>query len=320
MRYGFAVKVLGDGGLPSHDTRKWQNEPDLGVSIRMLYDILDYLKRKNIRMYRISSDFVPYGTHPDMPQFHGQIDRYRKELAELGSQAEKHDIRLSLHPSQYVVLNAEDEAVAKKAAADLMQQAELLDAMEQGPEAVVVTHVGGEYKNKDSSIARFITRWHLLGEPARRRMVVENDEKLFTVDDTLKIHESTGSRLVFDYQHYMLNPGKRSMKDALRACIATWPDGVMSKIHFSSPRTELRELQRKSPLTGKKESVYQPPLLSQHADYINPLEFLLFADAVGGLSFDVMLEAKAKDLALLELRRFFRMRGREDLVDIPIYT
>lgn len=317
MRYGFAVKVLGGGGLPSHDSRRWQTGPSLRVSIDMLRDVLAYLHRNRIRMYRISSDFVPYGTHPDMPQFHGQIDRHRSELVELGREARRLGIRLSLHPSQFVVLNALDDEVVRKAQADLLQQSELLDAMELGPEAVVVTHVGGVYGDKPASIERFIENWRALPEPAKRRVVVENDERSYAVEDTLLIHQATGSRLIFDYQHHMLNSGSLGLRDALEACLRTWPPDQTPKIHFSSPRTEMREMERKNPATGRKEIVYQPPLISQHADYVNPLEFLLFMDTVGiPPAFDVMIEAKSKDLALLSLRDFLSRRARTDLLDV----
>ena len=74
-------------------------------------------------------------------------------------------------------------------------------------------------------------------------------------------------------------------------------------MHFSSPRTELREVSRKNAETGKKETVLQPPLNSQHSDYVNPFEFIDFARALPmDSSVDIMLEAKAKDLALLRLR------------------
>lgn len=308
MRFGFAVKVLGGGGLPSHDSRRWQSGPHVRESIRMLYDILGYLNENDIRMYRMSSDFIPYGTHPGMPQFHHQLEECRQELKDLGDEAKRLDIRLSLHPSQFVVLNAEDEKVACKAIADLAQQAELLDKMGLDSEAVVVTHVGGLYGDKGKSLERFVERWKQFPEHAKRRVVVENDERLFSVEDILRINKQTGARLIFDYQHHMLNPGSLDMVEALEACLDTWPSEQTPKIHFSSPRTEMREVERKNRLTGKKEIVYQPPLISQHADYINPLEFMLFMQKARGLRFDVMLEAKSKDLALIALRKFLQER------------
>ena len=117
-RLGFAVKVLGGGGLPSHDTRRWQSEPHLRVSLERLAAIFDYLAEIDVRMYRMTSDLVPYGTHPDLPQFHDQIAECAEELAELGRRATAADLRLSTHPGQYIVLNSEKPEVRESAVRD----------------------------------------------------------------------------------------------------------------------------------------------------------------------------------------------------------
>ena len=90
--------------------------------------------------------------------------------------------------------------------------------------------------------------------------------------------------------------------DALRAMLQTWPAGVRPKVHFSSPRTELREVKRPVPGTRKKKVVLLPPVWTGHADFTNPFEFARFMRDAAGLEFDVMLEGKAKDLALAKLR------------------
>jgi UV DNA damage endonuclease len=84
--------------------------------------------------------------------------------------------------------------------------------------------------------------------------------------------------------------------------LATWPAGVRPKVHFSSPRTELRELKRKDPKNRKTTTVLLPPLWTGHADFCHPFEFITFLRLCTGLDFDVMLEAKSKDLALVRLR------------------
>jgi UV DNA damage endonuclease len=294
-RLGFAVKVVGREGLKSNDARKWKSNPHVGVSIEYLHPILDYLDEVDIRMYRISSDFVPYSTHPDMPQFHGQVRECARELAELGRRARDFGIRLSLHPSQYVLLSAIDPRINDKGIADMNAQAELLDAMEQGPEAVVVLHLGGAYGDKDAAIGRFVENFGRLSESARRRLVIENDETVYSMADCLRAYEATGVPLVFDHQHHNLNPGGLSVGDAARKALATW-GGIQPKVHFSSPKMDLRTV-----LRGKKE-VQAPPLLSQHADFVNPWEFAWFLRETGPIPYDVMLEAKQKDQALLKLR------------------
>ena len=295
-RLGFAVKVVGREGIKSNDARRWQSNPHLSVSIGYLRQVLDYLDEIDVRMYRISSDFAPYCTHPDLPRFHDQIAECRDELAEVGRIARERGIRLSLHPSQYVLLSALDPAINAKGIWDVDKQAELLDAMEMGPDAVVILHLGGAYGDKAAAMGRFIANHPRLSEPGRRRLVIENDESIYTVEDCLKVQQATGIRVIFDHQHHLLNPGSLPMAEAVRAALATWPAGVTPKVHFSSPKLDSRTVTR-----GKKE-VEAPPLLSQHADYVHPWEFSAFLHAAGPVEFDVMLEAKRKDAALLKLR------------------
>ena len=176
LQLGFPVKVLGDSGLKSNDSRRWQNQPHLRVSLGYLENIFDYLARHGIGMYRMSSDLAPYVTHPDLPQFHGMIRECRAELAALGARARALNLRLSFHPSQFVILNSPDEALVTKSIWDLSTQAEMLDAMELGPEAVVVIHVGGAYGDRVTSRARWAKTWPKLPEPVRRRLVLEHDD------------------------------------------------------------------------------------------------------------------------------------------------
>ncbi len=113
----------------------------------------------------------------------------------------------------------------------------------------------------------------------------------------------TGRRLIFDYQHFWcLNPERLEMVDTVRRFLASWPEGVRPKLHFSSPRTEFRSLQRVDKKTKRKKTVRLPPVWTGHADFTNPFEFARFMRDCEGLEFDVMLEGKAKDVSLLKLR------------------
>jgi len=308
MRLGFAVKVLGNPNIKPNDTRRWQSEPHLSVSIGYLREVFEYLDDNNIRMYRMSSELAPYVTHPEMPQFHTQIEDCLDELAELGETAREYSLRLSLHPSQYIVLNSPDEGIAAAAVRDCLAQSMILDAMGLDREAVVVLHTGGVYGDKEAAKERFMRRYEILPENVKHRLVLENDETSFSTTDVLEISRNVGITVVWDYLHHQINNREgMSIREAVEYSFDTWPEGCTPKIHFSSPRTELREIKKKNPITGKAEVELEPPLISQHADYINPFEFLSFVREVEGIrDFDVMVEAKAKDLALLRLREHAR--------------
>lgn len=304
LRLGFPVKVMGDPTLKSNDARRWANNPHLKVSLQYLDAIFDYLVRHDIDMYRMSSDLAPYATHPDMPQFHGMIRESVNELEAIGRRARELGLRLSFHPSQFVLLNSPDPELVRKSVWDLSAQAEMLDLMELGPEAVVVIHVGGMYGDRLGSTARWVRTWTTLPEHVRRRLVLEHDDLRFSAADVLWIHERTGVRLIFDYQHFCcLNPAGLDMRSTLEAILQTWrSQGVRPKVHFSTPRTEMREIVRKNRQTGKPEKAYAAPVWTAHADFCNPFEFAGFMRMAAGLEFDVMLESKAKDLALMRLR------------------
>ena len=310
-RLGFAVKILGRPNLKSDDARRWQSGPHLSVSLRYLDAIFDYLGATGIRMYRMSSNIAPYATHPDLPQFHGQIDECREELAHLGAKARRLDIRLSFHPGQYTVLNSPRTEVAEAAAKDLVSQADLLDAMGCGPETRIVLHVGGVYGDRAAAIDRFVERFAALPERTQQRLVVENDETSYSVVDTLAIHERTGVSLVWDILHHRLNnPADLPVAEACRLCLATWPADQAPKIHFSSPRVEPAEELGEDGQPAPKRRVNP----RQHGDWIDGADFIAFMGEMEGTRFDIMLEAKQKDLALLRLREDLAGAGHQTRV------
>ena len=309
MRLGFAVKVLGAGGLPSHDTRRWQSAPSLEVSLDRLEAILGYCDDNDIRMYRMATALAPYASHPDLPQFRDAPARCRDRLAEAGAQARARGIRLSTHPGQYTVLNSEDERVQRLAVEELEVQAELLDAMGLGEEAVVVLHVGGAAGGKPAALDRFCRGFERLSGAARARLVIENDDRTFALVDVLALSKRIGRPVVWDVLHHHCNdPDRIPDREALELALATWPAHVTPKIHYSSPRTAVEEQRRKVGRRVERRIVLPP--LRAHADLIDPIAFEHFLrETAAGHELDVMLEAKAKDLALIALRSALAERG-----------
>lgn len=309
MRLGFAVKVLGAGGLPSHDTRRWQSGPSLGVSLDALEAVLGYAHDRGIRMYRMATALAPYASHPDLPQFRDQPVRFAERLAEVGRLARDLDVRVSTHPGQYTVLNSEDQRVQRLAVAELEVQAELLDGMGLGPEAVVVLHVGGTAGGREAALDRFCAGFELLSDRAQARLVVENDDRSFGLLDVLALSERIGRPVVWDIlHHHCHDPDRIPDREALALAFATRPADVTPKIHYSTPKTALEERVRR---VGRR--VERTPVLPQlraHADLIDPIGFEHFLrETAAGLDVDVMLEAKGKDLALLALRDQLAARG-----------
>lgn len=300
MRLGFAVKVLGAPGLPSHDSRRWQNQPHLSVSLAYLRDIFLYLENRSIHFYRLAGQLAPYLTHPDLPAFHSQLDECTTELAVVGDLARQQRLRLTLHPGFFVQLNSPEPTLLARSIAELESSAALLDGMGIGREGVIVVHVGGVHDNREAGRARFVRGWEQLPARAKARVVLEHDDRRYSLSDALWIHRRTGVPVVFDSLHHRcLNPEQIPSIDALRLALSTWPGDVRPKIHISSPRTEIRYLRRPDGVR------MQPPLLNQHSDFLDPFPVIDLLSQALSLSlrpFDILLEAKAKDVALLRLR------------------
>jgi UV DNA damage endonuclease len=280
----------------------------LRTSLERLRAILDFLEENDIRMYRMATALAPYASHPDLPQFHGQVEECADELAAVGEIVRERGIRLSTHPGQYTVLNSEDEAVAHAAAAELEVQAALLDAMGLDDEAVVVLHVGGAAGGKQAGMDRFARGFELLSDRARARLVIENDDRSYGLVDVLELSGRTGLRVVWDVLHHRCNdPEGMPNGEALTAALGTWPSGTVPKIHYSSPRLDVEERKVRNGRRVERRIVL--PQLRAHADLIDPIGFESFLDDAPDSDFDVMLEAKAKDLALLRLRDQLAERG-----------
>ncbi len=300
IRLGFPVKVLGAPGLRSHDSRRWQNSPHLSVSLAYLRDIFLYLERREIQFYRMSGQLAPYLTHPDLPAFHNQLDDCSTELAAIGDLARQQRVRLTLHPGFFVQLSHTDPELVARSGEELAAAASLLDGMGLDASSVVVIHVGGGGEGTAAALERFARAANLLPHAVRQRLVLENGDRQFSLQDVVWAHRRTGIPVVLDTLHHRChNPEAVPMLDALKVALATWPENVCPKIHFSSPRTAVRTLFRDG------EARIQMPLPHQHSDFLHPFEFidvLQAAVSAGVRSFDVMLEAKGKDVALLRLR------------------
>ena len=310
-RLGFAVKVLGEGGLPSHDSRRWQSNPHLRTSLERL--------RRDPRPARRATTSA-CTAWPRRSRRTQAIRTYRSftlrswsardELREIGALARERGIRLSTHPGQYTVLNSEDDSVRAVAVAELEVQAAVLDAMGLPPEAVVVLHVGGAAGGLAAATERFVAGVAQLSDRARARLVVENDDRSFALVDVLPLaRRCRAAGRLGRTPPSLPRPRTGSPTTTLSPlALETWPPGVLPKVHYSSPRLDVTERARRRGRRTERSVVL--PQLRAHADLIDPIGFEYFLrQAAGGRDFDIMLEAKAKDLALIRLREQLGGRG-----------
>jgi UV DNA damage endonuclease len=290
-RLGYACITLSIDARSSHGTVLRLATPDrlrelIAKNLAGLRRQLEFNAAHDIHLFRISSDVIPFGGHPanDLAWW----EEFAPDLAALGDLIAATDQRVSMHPGQYTLLSSPDERITEASVRDLVYHARFLDALGVDQRGKLVVHGGGAYGDKPAALARWAERYAALPACVRRRLVVENDERIYTVADLLGLSEHTGVPVVLDTLHHRCNPGPagpgpRALHDLLRAVFQTWAgaDGP-PKTHFSSQSPDRKP--------------------GAHADHADPEEFIAFLHAAPDEPFDCMLEAKAKDHALFRLR------------------
>jgi UV DNA damage endonuclease len=247
-------------------------------NLECLGRILSFNRTHGILFFRITSDLVPFASHPvmDCPW----EDRFREEFRDLGRIIRESGIRISMHPDQFTLINSPDEEILGRSIAELCYHAEVLDLMGLDSTAKIQIHVGGVYGDREASILRFIDRAVTLGETILRRLVVENDDLRFPLGDCLRIHGETGLPVLLDSFHHELNNRKEPLAGAIAAAAATWKgaDGT-PMVDYSSQEE------------GKRRGT--------HAATLDPGHFRRFLEESRLSDVDVMLEIRDKETSAL---------------------
>lgn len=298
-------KILGCDRLFQAGAHQSAASAHLSVRLLWIIEALRYLQAQGIHFFRLPDDLLaPEGAGGAADQ----IAASAALIADVREHLRTAAIRLSLHPSPGISPGIGDEAAAARALSFIESLAALLDALGAGRESVIVLHIGGEGSDGAAALERFAMRFERLSPAAQRRVAVEHDGERFGLFTALRLHQFTGVPIVFDALHFQLrNPERIGLSEALGLALATWAPGVRPEVHFSTQRTEAH---LKPAARGAPQVLAPRP--GQHSDFINPFEFAAFLAAARGLPlFDVMLEAKAGDLALLRLRDDLRRYAPE---------
>jgi UV DNA damage endonuclease len=289
IRLGYACVnlSLGRRGLTSRTCRlRNATRPRLEALARAnlegLSEVLHWNVSQRIRIFRISSGVIPLASHPKAQWPWRKV--LAQELAEIGRFVKSKNLRVSMHPGQYVVLNSPHRSVVRAAKAELSYHADFLDMLNLDSKHKIILHVGGVYGDRNASMRRLSTGFETLPRNVRSRLVLENDERSYRAEDVLLLSEELGTPMVFDYLHQITLSGQLPNKEMLIEACKSWSaeDG-RPEFHYSTQKTGSRG--------------------GSHADLIDFRDFLRFLRVMPSRSVDVMLEAKAKDLALLTLRR-----------------
>ena len=243
-------------------------------NLNCLQQLLDFNVQHSLLFFRITSDLVPFASHP-ICTFRWQ-DFFREKFQEIGDFIKSNNLRISMHPDQFIIINSPNLDVFERSQRELIYHAEVLDLMALDTSAKIQIHIGGVYSNKQESVSRFIERYRQLDESVRRRLVIENDDKSYALWDCLSISEQSGIPVVFDCFHHKLNSSGEAVGQAIDLVTKTWRDNDgPPMVDYSHSQQEKRH--------------------RAHADSLDPAKFREFLRETSPFDFDVMLEIKDKE-------------------------
>ena len=248
-----------------------------------LEKILKWNIDHGIYFFRLGSDLFPWGNKVDVYQF-PDFNEIHTVLARCGQYATDNGLRITTHPGPFNLLASPKEDVVINTIKDLEMHSLLFDLMglSRTPYNKINIHVGATYGDKYSAAETWCRNFHRLSEGVRSRLTIENDDKatMYAVKDLHElIHQKVGIPIVFDYHHHTFCDGGMTQKEALELAISTWPEGVRPVVHYSESKSLHESNDKLNPRA--------------HSDYVTN-----FIDT-HGFDIDIMIEAKAKELALL---------------------
>jgi UV DNA damage endonuclease len=254
----------------------------IAANLDALETILRWNGARGIQVFRLTSNLIPFGSHPVNAlawwnEFAGRFEALGDLMTALGA-------RISTHPGQYTVLSSAQPSVVTAAVDELTYHDRLLTAFGLDRSHKIVVHVGSGAADPTAATKRFAEALERLPERARHRLVVENDER-WPLAAVLELSRSLRLPVVFDAFHHELAPSlpELDMRELVQLAGATWRrhDG-RQEVHFSTQEP------------GKRPGA--------HARTIDLGAFAVFAGAVGDLPLDCILEIKDKERSVLAAR------------------
>ncbi|MEM3814520.1 MAG: UV DNA damage repair endonuclease UvsE [Candidatus Micrarchaeia archaeon] len=251
-------------------------------NLSCLKKILEYNVKNELLFFRISSDIVPFASHP-ICKFDWQ-KYFSKEFKAIGKYIKEKNIRISMHPDQFVLINAKDKRIIESSIRELNYHCDVLDLMGLDSTAKVQIHVGGVYGNKEESIQRFIENYKKLPNKIKKRLVIENDERNYSLKDCVAIYQETGIPVLFDSFHHLCFNNGETRRKGVEIAMETWKekDGILMTDYSS---------QEKNAKIGT------------HARHIDINDFKRYIEETKNLDFDIMLEIKDKEKSALKAKK-----------------
>ncbi len=254
-----------------------------------LQDVITLMKwneANGVKVFRLSSELFPHKSNPKVEDY--SFDFAADILKEIGELSKSFNQRLTFHPGQYNVIGTPNDRSFKQTIRDLKYHADVLDLMGLDQNSVMVIHGGGVYGNKKETLDRWCEQFKLLPDNVQKRLVIENCEKCFSIEDCLYVSDKVNIPVVFDTHHY-------------QCYIQLHPDSNIKPANEYIPQI-LESWKRRNIKPKFHVSEQGSGRIGHHSDFIEEIpEYLLEIPFKYGVEIDIMIEAKMKEQAILKL-------------------
>jgi UV DNA damage repair endonuclease len=332
-KIGFACKWIDsmdqcDGIKPTDDAKQynlaattvaWLKRQTASVADDKLWELVRYnisatkklVERvgeldESLRMVRLGSDILPVYTEPTFGVFYrdpGVIAFCEKGFAEIGALARSRGVRLSFHPGQFTVLASESDAIVERSIEEFEYHADMAKWMGYGrkfQDFKINVHISGR---KGAQGIRDV--YGRLSPEARNCLTIENEEVSHGLDTCIGLIDLVP--IVLDIHHHWVREGEYidHSDSRVQRVIDSWR-GVRPTLHYSVSREDVlvghdRQLPPNRDLL--LNAGHKKQKLRAHSDaYWNQAVNEWAASFTK--DFDIMCEAKAKNLASFEFAKF----------------
>lgn len=258
-------------------------------NLETIFRILKWNVNNNISVYRLPSNIVPLDNH-ELNDFDFESDKdVIKWCNNIKGFANKNDIRLSMHPDQFCVLSSHNPSVVLNSVKILEHHNKICNLV--GAKTIIL-HVGSTNGGKITSMSRFMDAFKLLDKDIQDKIVLENDDKSYNIDETLELCQGLDIPMCIDVHHHNCNNDGQNLIKFIRensdVIENTWNNrGMIPKIHLSTGRTSRVD--------------------RAHSDYISDTDFDYCLAISSIMDIDIMFECKKKELSVLQMMEKYGM-------------
>ncbi|MGI8786794.1 MAG: UV DNA damage repair endonuclease UvsE [Pyrinomonadaceae bacterium] len=244
-------------------------------NIVRINNAIDFCATNDINLYRLTSGLFPFSDEQIGAEI---LDEFADQLSVTGNKAMANNLRIVMHPDQFVVLSSDSETVVENSVKILKMHTRTLDLLNQPRSEWATMNIHG---GKADRIDNLVAAIEKLPDEIRSRISFENDEYSYSSAQVLEVCRRANVRMVFDAHHHVCREKLDSYEDEsvaemFWAARETWAKPENQLVHISNGREKFQD-------RAHSDLIYAMPTAFRFAEWIE-------------------VEAKHKEIAIAKLK------------------